>query len=262
LVEVDYGGIEVRVAACYHKDPTMLEYIHDPSKDMHRDMAMQCFCLLDTEITKELRFDAKSFFVFAQFYGDYYGNCAPKLWDSIADKKTAAGVSVRKILLQRKKIKFLGDTECPKGSFMAHIKAIQDDFWGTRFPIYGRWRREWVKSYEKSGELKLLTGFVCRGLKRKNEIINYPIQGSAFHCLLWCLIRIVLVELKKRKLKSLIVGQIHDSLVGDVLETETEDFEALVREIMTEVLPAEWSWIIVPLTIEITRYSHSWAEGD
>jgi len=262
LVEVDFGGIEVRVAACYHRDPAMLAYIHDPSKDMHRDMAAQCFCIPESEVTKELRYAAKSFFVFAQFYGDYYGHCAPKLWESIAENKTVSGVSVRKLLRQEKGIKELGDVECPRGSFMAHIKCVQDDFWGRRFPVYGRWRKEWVKLYERSGQLRLLTGFICRGLKRKNEIINYPIQGSAFHCLLWSLIRIVLVELKKRKLKSLIVGQIHDSLVGDVPEEEIEAFEAMVTEIMTEVLPSEWRWIIVPLTIEITKYSHSWAESD
>ena len=39
IVEIDYSGIEVRIAACYHKDPAMISYIKDPSKDMHRDMA-------------------------------------------------------------------------------------------------------------------------------------------------------------------------------------------------------------------------------
>jgi DNA polymerase I-like protein with 3'-5' exonuclease and polymerase domains len=43
LLEVDYSGLEVRIAACYHKDPTMLRYIKDPTTDMHADMAAQIF---------------------------------------------------------------------------------------------------------------------------------------------------------------------------------------------------------------------------
>jgi hypothetical protein len=158
----------------------------------------------------------------------------------------------------------LGDERsCHRGSFMAHVKSVEADFWGKRFKVYGQWRKDWVKSYERSGELRMLTGFICRGLKKKTEIINYAVQGSAFHCLLWALIRIVLFEIKKRRrLKSLIVGQIHDSLVGDVCRDEIEPFKEMVTEVLTELLPNEWKWIIVPLIVEIAVYSKSWAEKD
>jgi hypothetical protein len=158
----------------------------------------------------------------------------------------------------------LGDEQsCQRGSFMAHVRAVEADFWGKRFKVYGQWRKDWVRSYERSGELRMLTGFICRGLKKKTEIINYAVQGSAFHCLLWALIRIVLFEIKKRcRLKSLIVGQIHDSLVGDVCRNEIESFKEMVTEVLTELLPNEWKWIIVPLVVEIAVYSKSWAEKD
>src|SRR5690606_6500640 len=45
IIEIDIKGAEVITAACYHKDPTMLAYIKDPSKDMHRDMAMELYLL-------------------------------------------------------------------------------------------------------------------------------------------------------------------------------------------------------------------------
>ncbi|NIS13857.1 MAG: hypothetical protein GWN12_18860, partial [Thermoplasmata archaeon] len=51
LVEIDYSGVEVHVAACYHQDPTMLEYLEDKSKDLHRDMAMEIFKLPLEELT-------------------------------------------------------------------------------------------------------------------------------------------------------------------------------------------------------------------
>jgi len=263
IVEVDFGGIEVRIAACYCQDPSLIAYIKNPSKDMHRDMAAQCYCIPPAEVTKELRYAAKNQFVFPQFYGDYYGSCAQPLWESMLGKKTVSGGSVKKWLRRERGIRELGDKDVlSSDSFMAHIKQVQEDFWGRRFRVYGKWRRDWVRMYEQTGELRLLTGFVCRGLRKKNEIMNYPIQGSAFHCLLWSLIRVVLVELKRRRLKSLIIGQIHDSLVGDVPEDEVDQFKQMVTEVMTEILPQEWKWIIVPLVVEITTYSRSWAEKD
>ena len=70
LLEIDYSGLEVRIAACYHKDPTMLEYIRNPKSDMHGDMAKQIFLLNDfnKETHGVLRQAAKNVFVFPEFY--------------------------------------------------------------------------------------------------------------------------------------------------------------------------------------------------
>src|SRR5690606_20675796 len=68
LVEIDYSGIEVRVAACYHKDPVMIEYINDPTKDMHRDMAAQCYLAPPEQVSKQMRYCGKNMYVFPQFY--------------------------------------------------------------------------------------------------------------------------------------------------------------------------------------------------
>src|SRR4030042_1430663 len=80
LLEVDFKGLEVGIGTCYHKDPTMLKYLNDPTSDMHRDMAKQIFMLDDFDSLKPshktLRSAAKNGFVFPEFYGDYYGNCA------------------------------------------------------------------------------------------------------------------------------------------------------------------------------------------
>ena len=45
LLEADFSGLEVRIAACYHKDKTMVKYITDPTTDMHGDMAKQIFMI-------------------------------------------------------------------------------------------------------------------------------------------------------------------------------------------------------------------------
>jgi DNA polymerase I-like protein with 3'-5' exonuclease and polymerase domains len=267
LVEVDYSGIEVRVAACYHKDPSMLSYIEDESKDMHRDMAMECYQLTSKQVTKAIRYCGKNMFVFPQFYGDWYIDCARNLWNAIdsMDLKTADGVGLKKHL-ESKGIRRLGDldpnSKPPKGTFEHHIKKTEDRFWNHSFPVYNGWKKQWYNQYRRRGWLRMKTGFVCQGLMKRNEVINYPVQGAAFHCLLWSLVRMVNTETSRHSMRSRIVGQIHDSLVADVLAEELDDYLVLLNRVMTMDLRREWEWIITPLEIEaeVSPVGGSWAE--
>ena len=266
LVEMDYSGIEVCIAACYHKDPRMIEYISDPTKDLHRDMAMECFALPKSEMSnptdeedrkriKQIRYCGKNMFVFPQFYGDWYRNCAASLWQATKQMKLKLrdGSSMRRHLA-KKGIKNLS-------GFEEHLKKVEDFFWNKRFPTYNQWKKDWFRAYQKNGYLLTKTGFICQGHMRINEIINYPIQGSAFHCLLQSLIWFVRHDLKKRKMKAKVVGQIHDSIVADVPDDEMAEFVPLAKEIMIERLRERWKWINIPLTVEIeaSPINGSWA---
>lgn len=278
LVELDYSGIEVSIAACYHKDPVMLEYLFDKSKDMHRDMAMECFMLSKEEMTnpvdeadgkrmKLIRYFGKNQFVFPQFYGDFYASCAKSLWDSaIQNKLTLRDGTLIIDHLASKGITELGDLdprEKPRrGTFEKHLQEVENDFWNKRFSVYGKWKKDEIKKYYKKGYLLSKTGFICRGAMKRNEIVNYPVQGSAFHCLLQSLTWIVNGELKKAKMKALIVGQIHDSIVADVPEEELAEFLILCRRVMTKRLTDAWKWINVPLEIEaeVCPLGGSWSD--
>lgn len=265
LIETDYGGIEVCISACYNQDPTLIAYILDPTKDMHRDMAAQCYMIPPKEVVKATRTAAKSFWTFAQFYGDYFAPCARNLWKEMVKKKfkTVSGDSVKKIL-RANGITELGEEDSygsvPDGTFMAHLQQVEDHFWNTRFKVYQQWKDDWYEQYLEQGWISTLTGFVCAGNFKRNQIINFPVQGSAFHCLLRSLVRLVKFHLKKAKMKTLIVGQIHDSIVADVPHEETEDYCALVQHVMVEELMAAWKWIIVPIKIEITKYDDHWGQ--
>lgn len=267
LVEVDYSGVEVCIAACYHKDPTMVEYIKDKSKDLHRDMATECFCLPASEMIdpvddedkkriKRIRYCGKNMFVFPQFYGDWYRDCAKALWGAVnsQDLKLRDGTSLKSHLAK------LGFKNLKK--YEGHIQRIETDFWEKRFPVYTQWKKDLLSQYWRDRYLVTKTGFVVQGEMRKNEVINYPVQGTAFHCLLRSLSWIVLEELKHRKMNTLIVGQIHDSIVADVPAEELSDFLGLVRYVMTERLPREWDWINVPLDVEaeVAPLNGSWAD--
>ena len=51
-------------------------------------------------------------------------------------------------------------------------------------------------------------------------------------------------------MRSLIIGQIHDSIVSDVHVNELDDFLEKCKTIMTQDVRRAWSWIIVPLGVE------------
>jgi len=269
LVEIDYSGIEVRIAACYHKDSNMLKYIKDPTTDMHRDMAMQIFCLEKHQVEKKTSRDwAKNRFVFPEFYGSVYFQCAKHIWEVCGTDqyKLPDGVTFKEHLRSHG-IDKLGKCN-PKESplpctFEAHLKRVEENFWGVRFKEYAAWKDKFYNDYRQSAQFKTLTGFTIRGLLKRNEVINLPVQGSAFHCLLQSLIWIQ-QHINKYRWKSRIVGQIHDSIIADVCDTELQDYLTVAKEIMTQRLTKHWKWINVPLDVEadVTEIDGNWYEKE
>lgn len=261
LIETDYSSLEVRVAACYNRDPMLINYIKDPTTDMHRDMACECFRLPIEEVSPAIRYAVKSFFVFAQFYGDWYVSCAQRLWK--AANEGLSMVTADEPLIDHLRsigLTKLGDRDNRAADcFTYHIKQVEDRFWKDRFKVYAAWKRRWFEDYCERGWLQMLSGFVVRGVLGRKEVINYPIQGAAFHCLLRSLCEMVLREVPKRGLEARAVGQIHDSILGDVPVGEIEDYKSMMKEIMVDRLLKAWKWIIVPLAIEFDEYPESWA---
>ena len=252
--EVDYSGAEVRVATCYHKDPAMITYIEDPSKDLHRDMACRCFLLEPEQVTKQARYEAKSNFVFAEFYGSYFELVAPAMW------KATAGLKIEKdemrTHLAKHGIKTLA-------KFTTHIQEVERHFWEDRFPVYNQWRKDWYASYLKNGYFDTLTGFRCQGPMRRNECINYPVQGSAFHMLLWSMTQIH-KWLVTNGMETKVIAQIHDSIVFNFHPDEVDVVMKKVRKVMCEDVRRHWPWIIVPLDVEweLSPQGKSWNDKE
>jgi hypothetical protein len=67
---------------------------------------------------------------------------------------------------------------------------VERKFWDERFPEYKQWKLEQEQFFRSHGYIDFYTGFRCAGALSKNEIANYSIQGSSFHCLLWTLIEV------------------------------------------------------------------------
>jgi DNA polymerase I-like protein with 3'-5' exonuclease and polymerase domains len=291
LLEVDFGQLEVRISACYNKDPKLIhDILHG---DMHTDMAAEIFMIPDlkeklkseNKVTRDgyklLRQAAKNGFVFAEFYGDYYKNTAENLasnWGKLPKTgkwKYGQGPIIDEIgkpfkpyylsdHLISKGIKEFGTiTKTERGvvatGWIKHVKEIEENFWNVRFKHYKKWKEDQFAEYQKKGYVDLFTGFRCSGVMNKKEVSNYPVQGAAFHCLLWSLIQMdkFIIE---TKLDSRIIGQIHDSLIIDVNPKELRLISETIHKITTVDLPKHWSWIILPLEVDadLTPVDGSW----
>lgn len=254
LLEIDFKGIEVAVSCCYHKDPTMLAYLRDSKSDMHADMAVQIYKLQDElrqadTFKSILRQSAKNGFVFPEFYGDYFGACAVNMacnWLKMPQEgswRDTHGVTFNGSPIGTH-LRDIGVYSL--GDFTDHLEKVERDFWERRFRVYNRWRKDWYAKYQNEGEFEMLTGFRVAGLMTRNQATNYPVQGSAFHALLWVLIRLVK---RLRGWRSGVIAEVHDSALIDTHPDEFDDVLAICHELVEE-LKREWDWLIAPMTIE------------
>ena len=257
IIEVDFKGAEICNAACYHKDPKMISYIKNPKLDMHRDMAAEIYMLERKQVTYWMRDAGKNRFIFPEFYGDWYKSRAISLWKAIEELNLVVEDTGYDLYshLETKGIYELGDCDPEKepeeGTFEKHLQEIEYDFWHRRFKVYNKWKKDWYKQYLKLGYFRTLTGFIIDCHLNRKQVINYPVQGSAFHWLLWSLIRIQKLMKKYKLTRSLIVGQIHDSIVGDIHKKEKKDYLKIVKQVIYEDIRKHWDWIIVPLIVEV-----------
>jgi DNA polymerase I-like protein with 3'-5' exonuclease and polymerase domains len=265
LLEVDFSGVEVCAAATYHKDPEMLRYLHDPKSDMHGDQAYLLFLLKrfdniikgsglkgDANLYR-LRQASKNGFVFPQFYGDYYKNCAVNLacnWGKLPEGSWTKdqGVPLPGNLTLGAHLIANGIDSIEK--YAEHVRKVEEDFWTRRFKVYNQWRKNWHTSYQKNGFFEMKTGFRCSNIMDRNQCINYPVQGVAFHWLLK-----TLIETDKKMIEehwdSRIVGEVHDSMIMDVHPDELKTVAATIRQIACVDLKKYFPWINVPINIEI-----------
>jgi len=190
LLSGDYSRAEVCMAACVTKDKSLIKYVTDPSTDMHRDCAMDIWKLSEEDITDDIRFYAKSDWTFAQFYNDWYGSIAPNLWYNCLELKTTSGIKLKD------HIKSIGINNLT--DFKEHLKEVERIFWNERFTEYKEWKDKANVEYRKKGYIETPIGFKYQGYMTFNQVCNYPIQGPAFHWLLWMLIEVGKIKRKEK----------------------------------------------------------------
>ena len=265
FMEVDYSGVETRVAAMITGDQQLKYDVVEG--DMHKDTAIEIFELdgLDRKHKGEamLRQAAKAF-VFSQFYGGRAEDSIPILLDQIRGSVLRSGVEIYDHLRDKKLVEFddRGNAEDVEG-WKHHLERVQDRFWQERYKKYNDWKTDnWLR-YEEKGYIRFPTGFYYMGPASRNEVLNSIIQGSAFHILLWSFIR--LGDLFSQDgFDTKLVGQIHDAILLDVNPQELLQVKKMVNRVMEKDVAEHWDWINIPLKVEgeVFDVDAPWVNGN
>ena len=259
LFEADYGSLEVRIAACYTKDPKLINYILDPSTDMHRDSALEIFDMklkefdsLDKKFGKMIRFHAKNGFVFANFYGSSPKSCARTLW------KIAPDLHVTKDMTMLDHLNYQGFRSYEE--YEEHIMEVVKKFW-KKFSVFKKWQNDNMEFYKNNLFIENYLGFRRHGPLTRNEIGNTAIQGSAFMCLLWAFNRLDDIQYEEGW-NSRLRGQIHDSIVGSLDPKERKHVLGTIKHVMEVELREQFPWVIVPMVaeFEMAPLGGTWAD--
>lgn len=270
IATVDLGSHEVRVAAILSQDPKLMWYCSQSDSDMHLDVATRIWDVDKELVTKEIRFHSKSGFVFAEFYGSYYVNCAVNMWEWCADLKLKDGTSLRKHLKEvgilsgsskgMTKMKIRGRIQTISthlAQLIDHMKEVEKWFW-EEFSALREWQFNLIDTYQRKGWVEMPFGFKRNDLMGNNEVINSSIQGTAFHILLWLFIE--MNKICKRDFESDVCGQIHDEIVFDLCDHELQDILNISERLVTKDIVKAHPWINVPLIAEpeVTEIDESW----
>ncbi len=254
--EGDFSGAEVCMSAAYHKDRNFINYLLDKKTDMHRDCAKDIWLLkeiwdkINVDITKAIRQNMKADWTFAEFYGARWKKCAIALWSKRNIKIFDDGTTLEDNLAHAG-IK-------NEAAFFKHIENFETKFWSVMFPEYAAWKQQVVRDYIRDGYVETYFGFKFKGIMNEREVCNYPVQGSSFHLLLYVAYELS-GALKKRGMKTKLIGQIHDSIIADIPLEEVCEYARLLKSIMA-TLQDVFPWLVVPIKIEF-EISHARERG-
>lgn len=209
LVSADYSQIELRIVAAISGDPNMCEAFKE-GKDIHTATAAKVYNVHEEDVTKEMRYKAKSV-----NFGIIYGQGAFGLAENLGISRAEA-----KEIIDNYKKEFVGIT-----SYMDNtINFAKEN--GYVETLMGR--KRWLKDIGSAN-------FTVRGFAERNAV-NSPIQGTAADMIKLAMIRIH-KAIKEAGLKSKMILQVHDELVFDAIPEELELLKPIILNNMRAALP-------------------------
>jgi DNA polymerase-1 len=227
IVSADYSQIELRVIASMSGDEGMMEAFNQ-NLDIHMATAARVFGVPLEEVTKEMRYKAKSV-----NFGLIYGQGAFGLAENLGISRTEA-------------------------------KEIIDNYF-LQFPGIRTYMNEVVESARNKGYVETMLGrrrylrdinsanATVRSFAERNAI-NAPIQGTAAD-----MIKLAMINVQKRlkagNYQSRMILQVHDELLFDVHHSELDELKVLIREEMQNAMPLK-----VPVIAE-AGHGKSWLEA-
>ncbi|MBN2605413.1 MAG: DNA polymerase I [Bacilli bacterium] len=215
LLASDYSQIELRVLAHMANEKVLIEAFQN-NEDIHKKTAEQIFDKSDISSLERRQAKAVNF-------GIIYGQSAWGLSEEININPKDAERFITKYYQRFPGIQKFMDTIVKDAELNGYVSTLLH-------------RRRYIPELRSSVYMQRESG--------KRNAMNAPIQGSAADIIKLAMIDIS-KALKKYKLKSKLLLQIHDELVFEVAKDEIEIMEKLVVEVMENCIK-----LSVPLRVD------------
>ena len=218
LLSADYSQIELRLMAAFSQDESMLEAFRT-GRDIHATTAAKIFKVPLEEVTTDMRRKAKT----ANF-GIIYGISAFGLAQRLSIPRGEAKEIIDAYFTEFPAVKQYMDGAIEKARTQEYVETILG-------------RRRYLRDINSRN-------MTMRGFAERNAI-NAPLQGSAAD-----LIKVAMIHvhewMKKEKLKSKMILQVHDELVFDAHKDEVELLKKNIPGLMSNAIP-----LPVPIEVEV-----------
>ncbi len=209
LLSADYSQIELRIVAAISGDENMC-FAFKEGKDIHTTTAARVYNVSEKEVTREMRYKAKSV-----NFGIIYGQGAFGLADNLGISRTEA-----KEIIDNYKKQFPGIQKYMNDSIsFAKTHGYVQTLMG---------RKRWLRDIYSAN-------FTVRSFAERNAI-NSPIQGTAADMIKLAMQK-VHAAMKREKMQSKMILQVHDELVFDAVNAEVKELKQMVIECMQEAMP-------------------------
>lgn len=227
ILAADYSQIELRVLAHISQDEKLMEAFHH-NMDIHTKTAMDVFGVAEEDVDSNMRRSAK-----AVNFGIVYG---------ISDYGLSQNLDITRAEAARFIEQYFSVFQGVR-RYMEEIvmKARKDGFVTTLLQ-----RRRYLPEINASN-------YNLRSFAERTAM-NTPIQGTAADIIKLAMVQIA-DRLKREKLASRMLLQVHDELVFEVPDNELETMKQLVPEMMEKAINLD-----VPLRADVSC-GRNWYEA-
>lgn len=208
IISADYSQIELRIVAAISGDPAMGEAFKS-GKDIHTATAAKVFQVAEEEVTKEMRYKAKSV-----NFGIIYGQGAFGLAENLAISRGEAKEIIETYKKEFANIQRYMDQSINFCRTNGYVETLMG-------------RKRWLKDINSSN-------FTVRSYAERNAI-NSPIQGTAADMIKLAMIKIHEAFIK-HNFKSRMIMQVHDELVFDAFKPEVDSIKPIIIDCMQTAL--------------------------
>ncbi len=227
LLSADYSQIELRIMAAFAEDESMMSAFKN-GIDIHSTTASKIFKVDLKDVDSDMRRKAK-----VANFGIIYGISAFGLSQRLSIPRKEASDLIEAYFTEFPNVKKYMDEVVNNAREHEYVETIMG-------------RRRYLRDINSRNQTQ-------RGFAERNAI-NAPIQGSAAD-----MIKVAMIKIhdfmKKEKMKSKMILQVHDELVFDVYQNELGILQEKVEDLMKLAIPLK-----VPMEIGMGS-GRNWLEA-